>query len=62
MCSVDEDEGLDLAAVTLRLRMGDYYRTKDMMRADLLRMVSATACYWVCQVLTLISALGLVCR
>jgi hypothetical protein len=31
---------VDLSVVTTRLRLGDYYRNKDMMRADLLRMVS----------------------
>jgi hypothetical protein len=37
---IDEDDGVDLSVVTTRLRLGDYYRNKDMMRADLLRMVS----------------------
>jgi hypothetical protein len=36
---VEDSEALDLSVVTNRLRLGDYYRHKDMMKADLIRMV-----------------------
>ncbi len=36
----DDSEALDLSVVTNRLRLGDYYKHKDMMKWDLIRMVS----------------------
>ncbi len=48
----EQEEALDLAVVATRLRQGDYYRNKDMMRADLDRMVSRNSyridCIYLC--------------
>jgi hypothetical protein len=43
-----EHGGVDLATITSRLRSGDYYRNKEMMRADLLRMVNLSCFSFVC--------------
>ena len=32
---------IDLSVITNRLRLNDYYRNRDMMKQDLLRMVSS---------------------
>lgn len=46
---------IDLSVITNRLRLNDYYRNRDMMKHDLLRMVST--CPVVSFVLTLLAAL-----
>jgi len=35
---------IDLSVITNRLRLNDYYRNRDMMKHDLLRMVSTCIC------------------
>jgi len=43
--SVKVKDPIDLPLVTLRLQSGNYYRTRDMMKADLLKMISNAKAY-----------------
>lgn len=39
--AAEAQDPIDLAMITNRLRLNDYYRTQAMLREDLLRMVSS---------------------